>query len=945
MLRKYSWIILIICFCNSLTAQEIVEFEQVPVTNYTRTEYKAGNQNWGIAQDKNGTMYFANHNGLLSFNGNTWKLHTLPNQTTIRSVASDSSGRIYVGSFEEFGYFEPDRYGNLIYTSISEKLGNYSFHNEEIWKIIITDEAIYFQAFMAIFRYDKQKTEIIVPEGFISAFARVNKRLIAHIKDFGLYELSGNQFSLINKDPLLKNKEVSDILPWFDNGMLVTSTLDGIFIVDNQNKIKPWKSEATELLRLNQINRGLLGPDGNIILGTILNGIYILNREGELLRHINKANGLQNNTVLYLYYDSHGNLWAGLDRGIDLLKLNADVSFFNDITGKIGSVYAVNILKEHLYIGTNQGIYQAKLPKKKSKPFTPDFRLIPNSQGQVWNISNSYGQLLCGHNKGTFRIKNEGLELISDISGAFSFEIFSHQGMEYLIGSTYTLLVVFEKKGEKWVFRNTVSDFMHPVKQIKIDYLGNIWASHFVKGLFRLKLNDSINRVENLAYYGKAKGFLSDYQIHVTRLNDRIVFINQGKLYIYNDLLDSVVPFTVFEEQLNLKSGIKYITRGNTNHSWLIAEQGIYSIKQTGEKYETVRQFPFDLFYNKVISGQEHIFTMKNGDAILALDNGLAYLKADTSGFKSGLSIKPFLTRVFSPDEPDILYPLFQSSSNDFPLIPFRNNSLNFQFAYPAFQDNVYFMIKLDGLDNKWSKTERAEFKFDRIPPGKYTLILKAVDTNGTISEPVSWTFQIKSPWYLTKIAKIFYSGLVLAIIAFIRFYYKRRLKTQARRMQIEKERELIRLRNEKLEAEIKFKTEELANTTLSIIKKNELLLEIRKMLMQQRRNSSSGQLPKFGSMVKLLDRNISNEDDWKIFENNFEQAHEEFLKRIKEEIPDLTPGDLKLCAYLRMNLSSKKIALLLGITIRGVENHRYRLRKKIGLEHDSNLIEYMMKF
>ena len=542
-------------------------------------------------------------------------------------------------------------------------------------------------------------------------------------------------------------------------------------------------------------------------------------------------------------------------------------------------------------------------------------------------------------------IEQKGLELISDISGAFSFELFSHQAKEYLIGSTYTLLVIYEKKDGKWAFRNTVSDFMHPVKQIKIDYLGNIWASHFVKGLFKLRLNDSINKVENIAYYGKAKGFNSDYQINVTRLNDRIVFINQGRLFTYNDLLDSLVPFGIFEEQLKIKSGIKYITRGNTNHSWLIADQGIYTIKQTGEKYEIARQFPFDLFYNKVISGQEFIFTLKNGDAILALDNGLAYLKADTAGFTPKINIKPFLTRIFSPDEPDIPYPIVQNSRADFPDIPFRNNSLTFQFAYPAYQANVSFMVKLEGLDNKWNKTESAEFKYDRIPPGKYKLVLKAVNAHGVISEPVNWAFQIKSPWYLTKIAKTFYAGLILALMAFIRFYYKRRLKTQARRLHIEKERELIRLRNEKLESEIKYKTEELANTTLSIIKKNELLLEIRKMLMQQRRNSSSGQIPKFGSMVKLLDRNISNEDDWTIFEHNFEQAHEEFLKRIKEKIPDLTPGDLKLCAYLRMNLSSKKIALLLGISIRGVENHRYRLRKKIGLEHDSNLIEYMMKF
>jgi ligand-binding sensor domain-containing protein/DNA-binding CsgD family transcriptional regulator len=931
--------------CSGLYAQEIGEFGQVPINNYSGSDYNAGIQNWGIAQDKNGTMYFANQDGLLSFNGNVWKLYPLPNQTTVRAVATDNSGKIFVGSFEEFGYFEPDKYGKLNYTSLSEKINNYNFHNEEIWKIIVTDESIYFQSFMVVFRFNKQKIEVIDPKGFITSFNYVNDQILASIKDNGLYRLVEDSFIQISKEPFFQDTEISNILPWENKSYLLTTTRDGIYVLSNDNKINTWKSEAAENFRSDQINRGLISPEGKVIIGTILNGIYILNRNGEIHRHINKGNGLQNNTVLYLYYDNDGDLWAGLDRGIDLLKLNADVTFFSDIAGKLGSVYAINTSPKHLYIGTNQGIYRANLPKNKSRPYTPDFKLIPKSQGQVWNICNTHGQLLFGHNTGTFSIMNDVLELISGISGAFSFEIFSHQGKEYLIGSTYTLLVVFEKKDGRWVFRNTVSDFMHPIKEIKIDYLGNIWASHFVKGLFKLKLNDSLNRVENIAYYGKAKGFNSDYKIQATRLNDRIVFINQGNLYIYNDLLDSAIQFHILGENLKNLSGIKYITRGNANHSWLIAENGIFNIKQTGEKFHVARQFPIELFRKKAISGQEHMFILRNGDAILAMDNGLAYLKSDSTALKQGINIKPFFTGIFSWNEAETHYPIAQKGQNDFPSIPFRNNSLTFQFAYPTYQANVYFLIKLEGLENKWNKTGRGEYKYDRIPPGKYNLILKAVKANGAISDTVSWSFEIRSPWYLSLAAKVLYGMLFLAILGYIRLYYKRRLKSQARRMHIEKERELIRLRNEKLESEIKFKTEELANTTLSIIKKNELLFEIRKMLMQQRRNSSSGQMPKFGSMVKLLDRNISNEDDWKIFEHNFEQAHLDFLKRIKEKIPDLTPGDLKLCAYLRMNLSSKKIALLLGISIRGVENHRYRLRKKIGLEHDSNLIEYMMKF
>ncbi|WP_064196538.1 MULTISPECIES: LuxR C-terminal-related transcriptional regulator [Emticicia] len=95
--------------------------------------------------------------------------------------------------------------------------------------------------------------------------------------------------------------------------------------------------------------------------------------------------------------------------------------------------------------------------------------------------------------------------------------------------------------------------------------------------------------------------------------------------------------------------------------------------------------------------------------------------------------------------------------------------------------------------------------------------------------------------------------------------------------------------------------------------------------------------------IIKLIDNNIASGHDWQIFEQNFNRVHEEFFKKLLEKFPDLTPGDLKLSAYLRMNLSSKEIAQLLNITYRSVELKRYRLRKKLHLETEENLVEWLM--
>ena len=153
-----------------------------------------------------------------------------------------------------------------------------------------------------------------------------------------------------------------------------------------------------------------------------------------------------------------------------------------------------------------------------------------------------------------------------------------------------------------------------------------------------------------------------------------------------------------------------------------------------------------------------------------------------------------------------------------------------------------------------------------------------------------------------------------------------------------------MELENEKLQSEIAAKSNELANSTMAIIKKNEVLIAVKDELSRLKKQKDNG-LPSgaFKKLNRVIDSNISNDDDWRIFEQSFNRAHEDFFRELKSRHADLTPNDLRLCAYLKMNISSKEIAPLLNISVRGVEIRRYRLRKKLNLEHDDNLVEYMM--
>ena len=140
----------------SLTAQEFTP----PIENYSSVEYQAGRQNWGIAIDDKGIVYSANHRGLLVFDGQRWELLPLKNNAIIRSVYPHQ-GRIYIGSYQEFGYWEKNIKGQFCYTSLIPLLEEYQMQSEEFWEILSYKGEVYFRSFGAIYKYDGKKIEVV----------------------------------------------------------------------------------------------------------------------------------------------------------------------------------------------------------------------------------------------------------------------------------------------------------------------------------------------------------------------------------------------------------------------------------------------------------------------------------------------------------------------------------------------------------------------------------------------------------------------------------------------------------------------------------------------------------------------------------------------------------------------------------------------------------------
>lgn len=164
------------------------------------------------------------------------------------------------------------------------------------------------------------------------------------------------------------------------------------------------------------------------------------------------------------------------------------------------------------------------------------------------------------------------------------------------------------------------------------------------------------------------------------------------------------------------------------------------------------------------------------------------------------------------------------------------------------------------------------------------------------------------------------------------------------------KKREIKELKNQQLQYELRHKAQELASSTMNLIRKNEMLIEIADNIAKateelKKNGDATTVLSRLGKMERNIKQNIEHDKNWKRFEENFDLVYENYLKRLSESYPELNVTDKKICAYIKMDLSSKDMAPLLNMSVRSIETNRYRIRKKLNLNREANLSDFLQKF
>jgi DNA-binding CsgD family transcriptional regulator len=961
MFKKSAWLFSLISLFLIVKQAYCADIKSIGVPyvkNYSKGQYQFGNQNWSETKDEKGIMYFGNSEGLLSFDGHYWQQYYLPNHLIIRAVACDGHGKIYTGAFGEIGYWSNDKNGLLRYTSLSKLMpAKYNF-NDEVWKIYIDNQKVIFQTFASIYIYQNGKISVIKTHNPYLFLFKVNKRYFIEQLNTGLFELIGESLVFVKGSEILKTGILS-IQPYRKDQFLIGTAKNGLYIYDGQ-KIYSWQTPANDFLKKNQLNNGVFVPNKYYAYGTILDGVIIVDTAGKIVQHVNKLSGLQNNTVLSIYVDDEQNLWTGLDNGIDCIQINSPFYFYFDKGGKFGTVYSSIVKQNKIYLGTNQGLFYSDWYPVNKNPLLQnfDFKLIPGSQGQVWDLSLIDGTLLCGHNEGTYKVDDASIKKISTVNGGWAIKKLDEN---HLIQGTYTGLVIYKKgPNNNWVFSNEVSGFVEPSRYVEPYDKNQIWISHAYKGIYKVTLNTDFSKSVNVKYYDKKSGLPDSYNINIFNLNGKIVFSTEQGFYSYDDITDRFYPYGQLNKSLGSFAFSNKIIQAADKKYWFINHGKVSLADLSVNGKISLNTNWFSLLTGKMVKSYENISQISNSTYLISVDDGFVIFNDNGTSIKSSEKLPLVSIRKLEniSDKPILISGSDVKRSS----LPYSNNSIQISYTLPYYvQSKIRFQYYLEGYSKNWSPwNPQTQQEFTSLPKGDYTFKVRAQVDDDRITDITTINITILPPWYASNWAAIFYLLMLVALYYVIRKYYRYKLakhqqfihdkllqdkEETLKQQKITNDQKIAQIKNEQLQADLESKSRELASSAMNIVYKNELLQKLRTE-MDGLKDSNGKKLSaeQLRHIQKVIDEGMTDERDWNLFETSFNGAHEDFFKKLKVDHPDLVPNDLKLCAYLRMNMSSKEIASLLNITLRGVEIRRYRLRKKLDLPHDKNLTEFLIE-
>lgn len=890
-----SYITLALSLLQIANSQELPDKGVPFMENFAPSEYGHNGKVWDIETAPNNIVYMASNGGLIEYDGREWKIYEGSIGIT-RSIEVINDSLIYTGSDLDFGVWQRNKYQEFEYTSLYPFKEDLNQISEEFWGVHLVGEQIMFVSSHNIYVLAGDNlTKIPAPEEIQKSF-EVNGVLYFVDEENGLYKLQDLSPELLagfNTDTV---PEIVGIYGSEDDLTLVSES-NGLFTY-SQNEIQPNISDLSLTLDQANIFSFEIIENSNLIFGTISRGLFVTDLKGNIIHHVNKNKGLQNNTILSLHYNQRGVLWLSMDYGISYLDLKNEFTFFHDYNGEFGSGYSAVLKDEQFYLGTNQGLYITPWSELDDSGSDFDsFELIPGSEGQVWSLNVIDGQVWVGHDRGLFILEGGELNRVGEQRGIWTIRPYQ----DYLLAGTYNGISVYRKAGNDWVYWKKMSEIFGSCNQILVEGENTIWVNIPTYGVIKATLGEDVEPREREIY--KTEEFTGNDHMLLAG-NEALQVVTGSHKHLYDPNSGSFnTPV-----EYNNATGLEDMIRDNARPKFLSSGYDFYPL------------------YNG--------FALRNKN--LNVDNADQYYQLVIRGIEA-----------FSRYESKNIYPGSE--------VPYRLNNIRLEALVPN-AVHLSYQYKLDETENWIDVSGNNRIDLVSLPHGEHAVLVRAIENGNVVSE-ITLAFSVIPPWFLSWYAYLIYLIVIVFLIWLAYYWQELSLKKQKKYFLTDKrtslqeqeekyrqrlktaEKARLRAQIEQVKEQLKTKTIELATKAKENDEKNRILTSLKRKLESIEDNPDSLKR-KLSEMKKVIDSHKNNDDN--TFEIQIDQLHQKFYESLRKEFSDLTRYDLRLCAYIKIGFDSKEIADLLNIKPSSVYISRSRLRKKLNIESDEDLHSYL---
>ncbi len=752
------------------------------IKNYSPKDFNAPSQAWSVMEGNNGLMYFGIQGGILEYDGVKWKKVFYPSaaQTVVvRALSKDKNGRIYYGSYGDFGYLKTDSVGKMIAVSLLDEVPADQRGFFDIWSINIGDDGIYFQAREEILRMrptisngkETWKVKVWKPQTMFMYGFYPDGNFYAHQQGLGLYKLVKDSLELVPGSEFLGKERVQIMLPYTSPGetnpqvrkALVGMFYSGLYLFDGKT-FTPFKTEVDPIIKSGLVlYKAIRLKSGNIALSTTGVGLLVIDDNGKLVRKINRSVGLQDESVYGAYISRNGTLWLALDNGISRVETASALTQFTLQSGISTSVLSAARYQGALYVGTTNGL----LKYNPTKGVFESNKAIP--QNQIFSLLRDGNELL---------VAGDGLFYVNkDNTGAFKKSIGGDLTLNslyipswnpnLLLGGANNGIAVFQKRKsalsneESWNFKGLIPGISDQVWTFAEAGHGILWAGTQNSYVFRIKFpdgKDGVPQTENATVekLGEESGLVNALgAVFPTRVKP--FFLRDSGFYTFSDKLHRFVvdtTFGTFNHGGANEDGLLY--QDSMNRVWVrVGKETRLAtpLSNGGYSVRHVLQQVTDRSFSKIFSEKGGVTWICTTDGLIRYDENIS----DDTSTHFGILLRHITAggNVFNPDP----------GADQAPEISYRNNVLRFEYAAPFFdqEDKTQYQTWLEGFEKNWSAWDKNSYKeYTNLSAGKYRFHVRAVNIYRDQSDELVYEFVILPPWYATWWAYTLYALIFL---------------------------------------------------------------------------------------------------------------------------------------------------------------------------------------